>query len=152
MWWLMFLLEFALIATAVILIILVLLQKGKGGGLAGALGGAGGQSAFGTKAGDLFTKITMVVAGVWIVLCVIAAMAAPHLAGGNQLNVTQVQIPGQQAPDQQGSGQAPPPSREQPAGTATKPESNSKPAAPGAPAKSGSVPEPTSKPSESPGK
>ena len=36
MWWLMFLLEFALIAAAVILIILVLLQKGKGGGLAGA--------------------------------------------------------------------------------------------------------------------
>ncbi len=97
MWWLMFLLEFSLIAAAVILIILVLLQKGKGGGLAGALGGAGGQSAFGTKAGDLFTKITMVVAGVWIVLCVIAAVAAPHLAGGNQLNIPNAPA-GQQAP------------------------------------------------------
>ena len=41
-----------------------MLQRGKGGGLAGALGGMGGQSAFGTKAGDLFTKITVGVASV----------------------------------------------------------------------------------------
>ncbi len=45
---------------------LVLIQRGKGGGLAGALGGMGGQSAFGTKAGDLFTKITIGVATFWI--------------------------------------------------------------------------------------
>jgi preprotein translocase subunit SecG len=55
--------------VAVFLIILVLLQRGRGGGLAGALGGMGGQSAFGTKAGDLFTKITIGVAVVWILLC-----------------------------------------------------------------------------------
>ena len=57
-----FFLKFFLTVMAVIVIILVLLQKGKGGGLAGALGGAGGQSAFGTKAGDFFTKVTIVVA------------------------------------------------------------------------------------------
>lgn len=51
------------------LIMLVLVQRGRGGGLAGALGGPGGQSAFGTKAGDLFTRITIVVATVWIFLC-----------------------------------------------------------------------------------
>ena len=44
------------------LILLVLIQRGRGGGLAGAFGGMGGQSAFGTKAGDLFTRITIVVA------------------------------------------------------------------------------------------
>ncbi|MCE5268441.1 MAG: preprotein translocase subunit SecG [Planctomycetaceae bacterium] len=60
-----------LLLTAVFLIVLVLIQRGKGGGLAGAFGGMGGQSAFGTKAGDLFTKITIGVAIVWIVLCVI---------------------------------------------------------------------------------
>jgi preprotein translocase subunit SecG len=32
----------------------------------------GGQSAFGTKAGDLFTRVTIVVATVWIGLCVLA--------------------------------------------------------------------------------
>jgi len=66
-----FLLMLLLFFTAVFLIVLVLIQRGKGGGLAGAFGGMGGQSAFGTKAGDLFTKITIGVAAFWIVLCII---------------------------------------------------------------------------------
>lgn len=66
------LLMFLLFFTAAFLIILVLIQRGKGGGLAGALGGMGGQSAFGTKAGDLFTKITIGVAAFWIFLCLAA--------------------------------------------------------------------------------
>jgi preprotein translocase subunit SecG len=32
----------------------------------------GGQSAFGTKAGDLFTRITVGVAAFWIILCLLA--------------------------------------------------------------------------------
>lgn len=60
-----------LFLTALFLILLVLVQRGKGGGLAGALGGMGGQSAFGTKAGDMFTKITIGVAAFWILLCVV---------------------------------------------------------------------------------
>ena len=59
-------------SVAVFLILLVLVQRGRGGGLAGALGGMGGQSAFGAKAGDVFTRITIGTALVWIVLCVIA--------------------------------------------------------------------------------
>lgn len=66
------LLLFGLIAVAVFLILVVLVQRGRGGGLAGALGGMGGQSAFGTKAGDTFTKITIWTAVVWILLCVVA--------------------------------------------------------------------------------
>ena len=62
----------ALIGIALFLILLVLVQRGRGGGLAGALGGAGGQSAFGAKAGDTFTKITMWTAFFWIVFCVFA--------------------------------------------------------------------------------
>ena len=57
--------------VSLFLILLVLVQRGRGGGLAGAFGGMGGQSAFGTKAGDLFTRITIVVAAVWILLCVL---------------------------------------------------------------------------------
>ncbi len=57
--------------SSLFLIVLVLIQRGKGGGLAGAFGGLGGQSAFGTKAGDLFTKITIGVAFFWIVLCLV---------------------------------------------------------------------------------
>lgn len=65
--------------VGVILIAVILLQRGRGGGLAGAFGGMGGQSAFGTKAGDLFTRITIVLATVWIVLsgvCVLATSSA----------------------------------------------------------------------------
>ena len=63
-------LGFLLSLIAIFLIMLVLVQRGRGGGLAGALGGMGGQSAFGAKAGDIFTKITIVTAIVWIFLCV----------------------------------------------------------------------------------
>ena len=51
------------------LILLILIQRGKGGGLSGALGGPGGQSAFGSKAGDTFTLITVVVAAIWGFTC-----------------------------------------------------------------------------------
>jgi len=61
-----------LVLTSLFLILLVLVQRGRGGGLAGALGGMGGQSAFGTKAGDLFTRITVGVAAFWIILCLLA--------------------------------------------------------------------------------
>ncbi|WP_372894259.1 preprotein translocase subunit SecG [Stieleria sp.] len=63
--WLMFILS-------VFLILLILVQRGKGGGLTGALGGPGGQSAFGSKAGDTFTLITAVSAIIWGLVCAIA--------------------------------------------------------------------------------
>lgn len=66
-----FLLGFLLVFTALFLILLVLIQRGRGGGLTGALGGMGGQSAF-VKAGDVFTRITIGVAGFWILLCIVA--------------------------------------------------------------------------------
>ena len=66
------LLKIVMFMTAMFLVVLILLQRGRGGGLAGALGGAGGQSAFGSKAGDVFTRITSGVAIFWIVLCVFA--------------------------------------------------------------------------------
>ena len=61
-----------MLVTAVFLVLLVLVQRGRGGGLAGALGGMGGSSAFGAKAGDVFTRITIVAAGIWILICLIA--------------------------------------------------------------------------------
>lgn len=53
---------------SVLLIAVILLQRGRGGGLVGALSGLGGQSAFGTKAGDMFTRITIGIAAVWVLL------------------------------------------------------------------------------------
>ncbi len=62
---------------AIFLILLVLVQRGRGGGLAGALGGMGGSSAFGAKAGDVFTKITAISACLWIILCIVATKRTP---------------------------------------------------------------------------
>lgn len=67
------LLGLLLVLVAVFLILLILVQRGRGGGLAGALGGMGGSSAFGAKAGDIFTRITIVAATIWILLCIVAA-------------------------------------------------------------------------------
>ena len=53
---------------SVLLIGIILLQRGRGGGLVGALSGLGGQSAFGTKAGDTFTRITIGIAAAWVLL------------------------------------------------------------------------------------
>jgi preprotein translocase subunit SecG len=65
------LLNVLIVIASIFLICLVLIQRGKGGGLAGAFGGSGGSSAFGTKAGDIFTRITMGTALAWIALLMI---------------------------------------------------------------------------------
>jgi preprotein translocase subunit SecG len=57
-----------LFILTILLIGIIMLQRGRGGGLAGALGGMGGQSAFGTRAGDVFTRITAYMALVWVAL------------------------------------------------------------------------------------
>lgn len=67
-----------LLLTGFLLMFIVLLQRGRGGGLAGAFGGAGGHSAFGTKAGDVFTKITIVMAIIWVVLAGVTGFAMRH--------------------------------------------------------------------------
>src|SRR5262245_17907313 len=57
-----------LMLVSLFLMFVILLQRGRGGGLAGAFGGLGGQSAFGTKAGDVFTVITVVTVAIWVLL------------------------------------------------------------------------------------
>lgn len=65
------LINLALLLLGLFLILLVLIQRGKGGGLSGAFGGMGGSSAFGSRAGDAFTRITIVVAAIWFFLIMI---------------------------------------------------------------------------------
>ena len=64
-------LNLLVILTGVFLIGVVLIQRGKGGGLAGAFGGVGGSSPFGSKAGDTFTRFTIYVAAFWILLIMV---------------------------------------------------------------------------------
>jgi preprotein translocase subunit SecG len=51
-----------------LMILIVLIQRGKGGGLAGAFGGAGGSSPFGSRAADQFVKMTLWLAAIWVVI------------------------------------------------------------------------------------
>ena len=69
--WLANLLNLMVILTGLLLIGLVLIQRGKGGGLAGAFGGVGGSSPFGSKAGDAFTRYTIYLAAFWILLIMV---------------------------------------------------------------------------------
>ena len=57
------------IIVCALLIVVVLLQKGRGGGLGAALGGMG-SSAFGTRTGDVFTWVTVVMTGLFLVLAI----------------------------------------------------------------------------------
>ena len=107
------LLGILLILSSLFLILLVLIQQGRGGGLAGAFGGMGGQSAFGTKAGDLFTKITIGVAAVWILLCVLTVKYATVQSSpfGSNLgsNAQPAMVPGDSPKDGEGTpGKTPP--------------------------------------------
>jgi len=62
-----------LFALCVLLMLIILIQKGRGGGLASAFGGGGGGGggAFGAKTGDVFTGITVVLAGVYLLATVV---------------------------------------------------------------------------------
>jgi preprotein translocase subunit SecG len=57
--------------VAVLLILVVLIQKGRGGGLASAFGGLG-TSLLGTKTGDFLTWFTICLVCVWLLLSVVA--------------------------------------------------------------------------------
>lgn len=91
---------------SIFLILLILVQRGRGGGLTGALGGPGGQSAFGSKAGDMFTRITFATAGVWILMCALAmwslgnarnAVATPEAPPTMRATGTEPELPGEAA-------------------------------------------------------
>src|SRR5688500_1496151 len=82
--------------VCIFLILLVLIQKGRGGGLASAFGGGGGNTAFGSKTGDVLTWATSIVFGVFLVLAVALNIVATryHLAKSGA----------KPAPTQQGPG------------------------------------------------
>lgn len=79
-------LNIAIIVVSLLLMLVVLIQRGKGGGLAGAFGGVGGSSPFGSRAGDAFTKITLYMAAVWVLLIMIHVKVAADDAASSARN------------------------------------------------------------------
>ncbi len=60
--------------VCVLLIVIVLLQKGRGGGLGAAFGGAG-SSAFGTRVGDVLTLVNVALVALFLILAVVVVYA-----------------------------------------------------------------------------
>ena len=91
------------VICAVMLVLIVLIQKGKGGGLSAAFGGGMASGLLGSKTGDFLTWITVAMAGVFLALAVaMAKLYKPGISdfGGGQPQQTQ-QMPTQQQPVQQ---------------------------------------------------
>jgi preprotein translocase subunit SecG len=147
-----------LAVTGIVLMFVILLQRGRGGGLAGAFGAMGGQSAFGTKPGDVFTRITIGIAVVWVALAAVAGYAMRYESGGRFRS--DVQKPAAEvtsAPEKKGEPEkkseeqeapqtpAEPATKADNAGKSAPPEGAAAPSQP-APA---TQPAPTSTPSES---
>jgi len=61
------------VLVAVALIFIILLQRGKGGGLSAALGGGMASGLLGSKTGDVLTWVTIVLVGVFLVLGIVMA-------------------------------------------------------------------------------
>src|SRR5688572_15268855 len=71
--------------VCLILILLILIQKGRGGGLASAFGGAGGNTAFGSKTGDVLTWATSIIFGIFLILAVVLNLISNEMDKQQQI-------------------------------------------------------------------
>jgi preprotein translocase subunit SecG len=105
------------VISCIMLILLVLIQKGKGGGLSGALAGGMASGLLGTKTGDFLTWVTIGLVAVFLTLAVIMAkFYKPEISSfGEQTPQTQSApqqqekseppaVPGQTAPETNAPG------------------------------------------------
>lgn len=61
------------VICAIALILIILIQKGRGGGLSAALGGGIASGILGSKTGDFLTWVTIVLVGIFLSLAVLMA-------------------------------------------------------------------------------
>jgi preprotein translocase subunit SecG len=124
------------ILVSLVLILVVLMQKGRGGGLSGAFGGGMASGLLGSKTGDFLTWVTIVLVTIFLFLAVLMARYyRPSTTYGHETRATtqpqptQPQRPttaGQAATPQAGTSESPAPA----APSATPPSGASQPAAP----------------------
>jgi preprotein translocase subunit SecG len=77
----------------VFMILLVLIQKGRGGGLSGAFGGGGGNTAFGAKTGDVLTWVTSGTFVVFLILAVLLNLVANQIGTPTPRNTATPTLP-----------------------------------------------------------
>ena len=106
-WWVSHVLNVLVVGIGLFLMLIVLIQRGKGGGLAGAFGGAGGSSAFGSRAADAFVKITLYLAAVWVLVIMIHVKVVKYEIS-EDATVNQFDVPAEKG-SKQGGAPAPAP-------------------------------------------
>jgi preprotein translocase subunit SecG len=79
-----------LIISAVLLVLVVLVQDDQGEGIGGIFGG-GSNTAFGSRSGNVLTRVTTVLAAIFLVCCFGVAWVSRTPAGGDVLKKAQQQ-------------------------------------------------------------
>ena len=104
------------ILVSLFLILIILMQKGRGGGLSGAFGGGMASGLLGSKTGDFLTWVTVVGVSIFLFLAVLMARyyRPSSRYGRTPATTTQQPVPAGQTP-------APQPGTTPPAGTSEQP-------------------------------
>lgn len=71
-----YLINIVFVLSSIFLMLIILLQEGKGGGLSGAFGGVGTE-AFGVKAGGI-NRFTAILAAIWLGSAILSSIIRPH--------------------------------------------------------------------------
>lgn len=116
------------VIVSVVLILIILVQKGRGGGLSGAFGGGMASGLLGSKTGDFLTWITIGSVAVWLGLAVL--MARYYRPSVSEYGAEVPAPAGQSVPAT--PEQAVPAPADQPAPTAETPSTQPQPTQPGA--------------------
>ncbi len=90
------------VLTSIVLVLVILVQKGRGGGLSGAFGGGMAGGLLGSKTGDFLTWVTIVLVAVFLTLAILMARFYRPRVGeyGASAPVESRQPAGQPAPTQ----------------------------------------------------
>jgi preprotein translocase subunit SecG len=88
------------VICCVSLVLIILIQKGRGGGLSGAFGGAMASGILGSKTGDFLTWVTIVLVGVFLTLAVVMAKFYKPSAASDYDISPQMQQQPMQSPEQ----------------------------------------------------
>ena len=82
------------VLAALLLIGIILLQQSKAGGGLGAVGGGMTETVFGASAGNVLTKVTVVLAAVFLINTLLLAIIAGHRQAGRSVVESLPQQPG----------------------------------------------------------
>jgi preprotein translocase subunit SecG len=96
------------VIVAVVLTLVILIQKGRGGGLSAAFGGGMASGLLGSKTGDFLTWVTIVLVAVFLLLAVVLArFYRPQMGEYGSDQATETQQPAPASPARAGDTGSP---------------------------------------------